>query len=164
LKQLDARAPPPSAVEAELSPALAATVEEPRKERTPVQPAAWASLQRHPSRRARNQILTLLERLGVSRSGISVNHAEGFYRCVESRVSTDPRAAYQVEQGLELGAYIFPRLYDDLFRARTRRVTRELSGSHSLALIEDWCADQASGGTMPQAVLQYESDATAPQL
>jgi pyrroloquinoline-quinone synthase len=64
---------------------------------------------------------------------LDLNHAEGFYRCIEPLAATDPRAAYQVEQGLELGAYIFLRLYEDLFRARKRRVTRELSGPHSLA-------------------------------
>jgi len=64
---------------------------------------------------------------------LDLSHAEGFYRCVEPLVSTDLRAAYQVEQGLELGAYIFLRLYEDLFRARKRRVLRELSGPHSLA-------------------------------
>jgi len=64
---------------------------------------------------------------------LDLSHAEGFYRCIEPLAATDPRAAYQVEQGLELGAYIFLRLYEDLFRARKRRVTRELSGPHSLA-------------------------------
>lgn len=64
---------------------------------------------------------------------IDQGHAEGFYRCIEPLASTDPRAAYQVEQGLELGAYIFLRLYEDLFRARKRRVVRGVSGPHSSA-------------------------------
>lgn len=64
---------------------------------------------------------------------LDLGHAEGFYRCVEPLTLTDPRVAYQVEQGLELGAYIFLRLYEDLFRARKRRVTRGVSGPHSLA-------------------------------
>jgi pyrroloquinoline quinone (PQQ) biosynthesis protein C len=64
---------------------------------------------------------------------LDLSHAEGFYRWIEPLTSTDPRAAYQVEQGLELGAYIFLRLYEDLFRARKRRVSRAISGPHSLA-------------------------------
>lgn len=64
---------------------------------------------------------------------LDLSHAEGFYRLIEPLVSADPRAAYQVHQGLELGAHIFLRLYEDLFRARRRRVFRELTGPHSLA-------------------------------
>jgi pyrroloquinoline quinone (PQQ) biosynthesis protein C len=63
---------------------------------------------------------------------LDLGHAEGFYRLIEP-LAGEPRAAYQVEQGLELGAYIFLRLYEDLFRARKRRVFREVTGPHSLA-------------------------------
>jgi len=64
---------------------------------------------------------------------IDLGHAEGFYRLIEPLAGTDARAAYQVEQGLELGAYTFLRLYEDLFRARRRRVFRQVKGPHSLA-------------------------------
>lgn len=64
---------------------------------------------------------------------IDLGHAEGFYRLIEPLSRTDARVEYQVEQGLELGAYSFLRLYEDLFRARKRRVFRQVSGPHSLA-------------------------------
>jgi len=64
---------------------------------------------------------------------LDIGHAEGFYRLIEPLADTNARAAYQVEQGLELGAYTFLRLYEDLFRARKRRVFREVTGPHSLA-------------------------------
>jgi pyrroloquinoline quinone (PQQ) biosynthesis protein C len=64
---------------------------------------------------------------------LDVHHAEGFYRLVEPLAAREPRAEYQVQQGLELGAYAFLRLYEDLFRARQRRVFRAVSGPHSLA-------------------------------
>jgi pyrroloquinoline-quinone synthase len=35
---------------------------------------------------------------------LDLGHAEGFYRLIEPLTRTDSRAAYQVEQGLELGA------------------------------------------------------------
>lgn len=64
---------------------------------------------------------------------LDIGHAEGFYGLVEPLALQEPRAAYQVRQGLELGAYIFLRLYEDLFRARQRRVFRDVPGPHSLA-------------------------------
>ena len=64
---------------------------------------------------------------------LDIGHAEGFYGLVEPLALKEPRAAYQVQQGLELGAYIFLRLYEDLFRARQRRVFRDVPGPHSLA-------------------------------
>ncbi len=64
---------------------------------------------------------------------LDVSHAEGFYRVVEAPFAAHPRHAYQVTQGLELGAYAFLRMYEDLFRARARRWTRDVRGPHSLA-------------------------------
>jgi len=64
---------------------------------------------------------------------LDIEHAEDFYRPLLSAWDTSPRAAYQIEQGLELGAYIFMQLYDGLFAARARRVTRDVRGPHSLA-------------------------------
>lgn len=66
-------------------------------------------------------------------------HAEGFYKLLRGPYAKHPRHAYQVTQGLELGAYIFLRLYEDLFRARTRRALREVKGPHSLA--DGWFLD-----------------------
>jgi hypothetical protein len=64
---------------------------------------------------------------------LDVEHAEGFYRLVEPLYGEHPRHAYQIEQGLELGAYAFMALYEGLYRARGRRALREVRGPHSLA-------------------------------
>lgn len=64
---------------------------------------------------------------------LDVEHAEGFYRLVEPLYGVHPRHAYQIEQGLELGAYAFMGLYEGLYRARGRRALREVTGPHSLA-------------------------------
>jgi hypothetical protein len=64
---------------------------------------------------------------------LDVAHSEGFYRTLEPLYAEHPRRAYQIEQGLELGAYVFLRMYEDLHRARARRWTRDVRGPHSLA-------------------------------
>lgn len=64
---------------------------------------------------------------------LDLEHAEDFYRPLRAAWDTSARAAYQITQGLELGAYIFMQLYDGLFAARARRVTRDVRGPHSLA-------------------------------
>ncbi|MCO5171232.1 MAG: iron-containing redox enzyme family protein [Planctomycetes bacterium] len=51
---------------------------------------------------------------------IDDRHAAEFYRVIEPRWD-DPARRYYVEQGLELGAYIFDRLYRDLHRRAVRR-------------------------------------------
>ncbi len=61
------------------------------------------------------------------------DHAEGFYAQLRGPFAQHPRHAYQIEQGLELGAYAFLRLYADLWAARTRRRSREVRGPHSLS-------------------------------
>lgn len=67
---------------------------------------------------------------------LDVSHADGFYKVIEGPFAAHPRYAYQITQGLELGAYIFTRMYEDLYRARARRWTRAVRGPHSLA--EGW--------------------------
>jgi pyrroloquinoline-quinone synthase len=49
-------------------------------------------------------------------AAIDERHAEEFFAVVEPRWD-DPRGRYYIEQGLELGAYAFDRLYRDLDRA-----------------------------------------------
>lgn len=66
-------------------------------------------------------------------------HAEGFYRLIRGPFEAHPRHAYQVEQGLELGAYVFMRMYEDLYRARGRRSMRVVKGPHSIA--DGWYLD-----------------------
>jgi pyrroloquinoline quinone (PQQ) biosynthesis protein C len=60
-------------------------------------------------------------------------HAEDFYKPLYAAFAADPVAAYQIEQGLELGAYIFLRMYRDLYEARGRRAVRVVGGAHSVA-------------------------------
>ncbi len=69
----------------------------------------------------------------ATHEALDVSHADGFYRVVEGPYAAHPRHAYQVTQGLELGAYLFLRLYEDLHRARGRRWERAVLGPHSLA-------------------------------
>lgn len=70
-------------------------------------------------------------------------HAEGFYGLLRGPFDRHPRHAYQITQGLELGAYIFLRLYEDLFRARGRRALRGVRGPHSLA--DGWYLEDGAG-------------------
>lgn len=62
-------------------------------------------------------------------------HAEEFYEIIRPFYAED-RAKYQIQQGLELGAYIFTRLYRDLYQARSRRWHRDVRGPHSTS--EGW--------------------------
>lgn len=60
-------------------------------------------------------------------------HAEDFYEPLYAGYAEDPVARYQIDQGLELGAYIFLRMYRDLYEARGRRTARDIEGAHSVA-------------------------------
>ena len=56
---------------------------------------------------------------------IDKRHAEEFFAVIEPRWD-NPERRYYVEQGLELGAYAFDRLYRDSYEAVvSRRQTRE---------------------------------------
>ncbi len=64
---------------------------------------------------------------------LDVAHAEGFYASLYEPWDRHPRWRYQIEQGLELGAYVFMRLYEDLWRARSRTRLREVRGPHTIS-------------------------------
>lgn len=64
---------------------------------------------------------------------LDVEHAEGFYRPLRPHHAAKPRARYQVEQGLELGSYLFLELYRGLHASRARRAMRDVDGPHSLS-------------------------------
>jgi pyrroloquinoline-quinone synthase len=77
---------------------------------------------------------------------LDVAHAEGFYASLYEPYEQHRRWRYQIEQGLELGAYAFLRLYDGLWTARERRWMRDVVGPHSLAdgaWLEGGADDQA---------------------
>ena len=63
---------------------------------------------------------------------LDVQHAEGLYSGLYESYEKHPRLRYQIDQGLELGAYSFLAMYEGLYRARARRWTREVRGPHSL--------------------------------
>ena len=71
---------------------------------------------------------------------LDVEHADEFYRIIDGYWERSERGRYQITQGLELGAYVFLRMYRDLFEARSRRARRSVLGPHSLA--EGWYVDE----------------------
>lgn len=64
---------------------------------------------------------------------IDVKHSQDFFDILEHSWDKSPEDKYAIEQGLRLGAYVFNRLYEDLYHARTRRVMRQIRGMHSRA-------------------------------
>ena len=62
---------------------------------------------------------------------LDVEHAEDFYKLLYDPYANDKRAEYQIQQGLEVGAYIFTQMYRGLYEARTRRWERDVGGAHS---------------------------------
>ncbi len=69
---------------------------------------------------------------------LDVAHAEGFYKHLAEPYARDEGLAYQIQQGFELGAYVFLRMYEDLYRARARRWTRVYTGPHSWSAGTGW--------------------------
>jgi pyrroloquinoline quinone (PQQ) biosynthesis protein C len=74
---------------------------------------------------------------------LDVQHARDFYDVIAPVWASGARGRYQITQGLELGAYIFLRLYRDLYEARGRRWLREVGGPHSLA--DGWMLTEPVG-------------------
>jgi pyrroloquinoline-quinone synthase len=62
-------------------------------------------------------------------------HADSFYSPLEANYD-QPRARYQIQQGLELGGHLLVDLYRHLWNNRARRWQRSVSGPHSLS--EGW--------------------------
>lgn len=69
----------------------------------------------------------------ATHESLDVAHAEGFYASLYEPWDQHPRWRYQIQQGLELGAYIFMRLYEDLWRSRDRLDRREVRGPHTIS-------------------------------
>lgn len=67
---------------------------------------------------------------------LDVEHASEFYALVRDVWDRGPRQRYAITQGLELGAYVFLRMYRDLFEARERRALRDVTGPH--ASVDRW--------------------------
>jgi pyrroloquinoline-quinone synthase len=64
---------------------------------------------------------------------LDIKHSQDFFDVLENAWDRSPENRYAIEQGLRLGTFIFNRLYEDLYRARKRRVFRETRGMHSRA-------------------------------
>lgn len=64
---------------------------------------------------------------------LDIKHSQDFFDILEYSWEKSPEDQYAIEQGLRLGAYIFNRLYGDLYHARARRMFRQTSGHHSRA-------------------------------
>ena len=58
---------------------------------------------------------------------LDVKHSDDFFAVLEPAWDQDAAARYRIEQGLRLGAYVFDRLYRDLWQARSRRVDAPVS-------------------------------------
>jgi hypothetical protein len=69
----------------------------------------------------------------TTHENLDVAHAEGFYASLYEPWEQHPRWRYQIQQGLELGAYTFLQLYEGLFRARDRFELRQVRGPHSIS-------------------------------
>ena len=66
-------------------------------------------------------------------------HAEEFYHIIRPLYGSHPRIDYQIQQGLEFGAYIFMTMYKELYASRKRRWERQVGGPHSVA--DGWYFD-----------------------
>lgn len=62
---------------------------------------------------------------------LDMKHSQDFFNILDQAWEKSPENRYAIEQGLLLGAYIFNRLYEDLYRGRSRRSTRVTKGPHS---------------------------------
>lgn len=54
---------------------------------------------------------------------LDVRHSDDFFAALAPAWQADEAARYRITQGLQLGAYVFDRLYRDLYEARSRRVS-----------------------------------------
>ncbi|MCA8955395.1 MAG: iron-containing redox enzyme family protein [Planctomycetes bacterium] len=52
---------------------------------------------------------------------LDVRHSDDFFAALDEAWSGEVATRYRIEQGLRLGAYVFDRLYRDLFASRARR-------------------------------------------
>lgn len=52
---------------------------------------------------------------------LDIKHSEDFFDVLAPSWQESDASSYRIEQGFELGAYVFDRLYRDLFANRTRR-------------------------------------------
>ena len=65
--------------------------------------------------------------------GLDIKHADDFFDVLRPAWEADVENRYYIEQGLRLGACVFNALYEGLYKARKRRIYREVRGPHTRA-------------------------------
>ena len=64
---------------------------------------------------------------------LDIKHADDFFDVLRPAWEADVENRYYIEQGLRLGACVFNSLYEGLYKARKRRVSRDVRGPHTRA-------------------------------
>ncbi len=64
---------------------------------------------------------------------LDVKHADDFFDVLRPAWKENVENRYYIEQGLRLGAYVFNTLYEGLYKARKRRIYRDIRGPHTRA-------------------------------
>ena len=64
---------------------------------------------------------------------LDIKHADDFFDVLRPAWDSDVENRYYIEQGLRLGACVFNSLYDGLYKARNRRIYRDIRGPHTRA-------------------------------
>ena len=64
---------------------------------------------------------------------LDIKHADDFFDVLRPAWDADVENRYYIEQGLRLGACVFNALYEGLYKARKRRIYREVRGPHTRA-------------------------------
>lgn len=64
---------------------------------------------------------------------LDIKHADDFFDVLRPAWEADVENRYYIEQGLRLGAYVFNSLYEGLYKARARRIYRDVRGPHTRA-------------------------------
>ena len=64
---------------------------------------------------------------------LDIKHAEDFFNVLKPAWQESQENKYFIEQGLWMGANLFNGLYEGLYKARNRRVFREVRGHHTRA-------------------------------
>lgn len=62
---------------------------------------------------------------------LDIKHSADFFNVLQPSWDKSPENQYYIEQGLRMGAEVFNYLYYSLFRHRTDRLIRTVSGAHS---------------------------------
>lgn len=62
---------------------------------------------------------------------LDIKHSQDFFEVLKPRWKSSKEDRYIIEQGLRLGATLFANLYYGLYRMRSKRMMRDISGPHT---------------------------------